>query len=80
MSEEQEVDLEDERTKNYELGKVSILESLGPDLRKRAGEIYAHANSRKEHAKAKQLKELAREYEERAEEAREEWNNKWKDG
>jgi len=73
------VDLERERKRNYELGRIAKLEDIADDLRERAGEKYAHSSSRRETEKAKQLKSLAEEFEERAEGDREAWEEKYDD-
>lgn len=71
-------DIEREKTKSFELGHISQLEDVSEELRERSGEKWAEADSRKEIAKARQLKELAQEFEERAETKREAWEDEYK--
>lgn len=71
-------ELEREKTKNFELGHISQLEDLSEELRERAGDFWATADTHKEMEKAEQLKGLAVELEERAEEKRESWEEKYK--
>lgn len=73
-----EEEIEREKTESFELGHISQLKDMARDLRKRAGNIYANTSKRTELAKAKQLKELAIEYENEAMKLRNEWEKKWK--
>jgi len=68
--------LEEEKRKSYNLGKLSMLESLGMEFRKRTGEEWAKADGRIEVKKAEQLKEIAREFEKRAEDWRKKYDKK----
>lgn len=76
MSQSEEVDLEHEKGKSYELGRLSRLQDLADELREQAGELWA-TDSRKDTTKARQLKELAKEYDERYEEERARWEEKY---
>lgn len=76
---DENTDVEREKNKSYELGHIAMLESLGEELRERSGELYGHADDRMGVEKAKQLKDLGREFEERAEERREKWSEKHDD-
>lgn len=58
--------LEKTRQQNYKLGKVSVLEQLGPDLRKMSGEQFAKGHD----TKAKFYRTLAEHFECEAEIAR----------
>jgi len=78
MSESDTRDIEEEKTKSYELGEISQLESIAEELRERAGELWA-TESRTESKKAKVLKEQAREFQERYEERRKRWDDRYKD-
>lgn len=46
-------------------------------IREEAGEAFAQADSRTDTKKAKQLKKLAREYEDKAEKRRNQWDEKY---
>lgn len=70
-----DIDLEREKTKSFELGHVSQLEDVAEDLRERAGEVYAQADNHRAVKRAKQLKRLAQDYEEQAQEKRAEWED-----
>ena len=79
MSDGESIDkdeLEYEKGKSYELGRLSQLEDLGEEFRKRAGDKWGSADTRKQNAQAKLLKDLAREFEERGEDRRDEWDKK----
>jgi len=75
---EQSVDVEREKNESFEMGHISQLEDIAEDLRERAGKLYAN-KSRKDTDRAKHLKKLASEYEERAEKRREVWEEKYRD-
>jgi hypothetical protein len=76
MSEPTDVDLEHEKGKSYELGRLSQFQDLADELRERAGELWA-SDSRRDTTRAKELKDLAQEYENRYEEERERWEEKY---
>lgn len=71
------IDVEQEKAKSYELGHISQLESLADELRERAGEEWANSSSRTDTKLAKQLKDLGNEFEERANEKRERKKEKY---
>jgi len=68
--------LERERNKSFKLGQIGQLEDIAEELRERAGKLYAN-KSRKDTTKAKHLKKLASEFEDRASERREQWEQKY---
>ena len=72
-------DVESEKTESFELGHIAQLNDISEELRERGGETYAHSSSRTELEKARQLKSLAEEFEDRAQDKRDQWENKWKD-
>lgn len=76
MTDIDEEELEHEKTESYELGHISQLEVLEGEMRERAGERWAHSNNPTDTKIAKVLKKLANEFGERAEEKREEWEEK----
>lgn len=71
-------DIEREKTESFELGHISQLEDIAEELRQRSGEKWAEADSRAEIKKARQLKELAQEFERRAETKRDTWEEEFK--
>lgn len=71
-------DIEREKTESFELGHISQLEDIAEELRERSGEKWAKADSRKAIEKARQLKELAQEFEKRAETKRDVWEEEYK--
>lgn len=71
--------LEREKTESFKLGHISQLEDLESELRKRAGRTWADADSRTENEKAKQLKDLAREFGNRAASKREKYEEEYGD-
>lgn len=75
---EEEVDLEFEKTKSYRLGQIDKLEDIAEELRQEAGDVYAHADHPDDVRIAKRLKSMARDFEQRAEEKREEWKE-WRE-
>ena len=64
--------LEKTRQQNYELGKVSVLEQLGPDLRQMSGEAFAKGHDNK----AKIYRNLAEQFEANATIARDQYEAK----
>jgi len=75
MSDNQ-TDLEREKNKSYELGHIAQLNDIADELRERSGELYANS-SRQDTKKAKFAKKLASEFEERAEDERDRWEDKY---
>jgi len=71
-------DIEQEKTESFELGHISQLEDMAEELRERSGEEWAQANSQTEIEKARQLKELAKEFEKRAETKRDVWEEEYR--
>lgn len=71
-------DLEREKTKSFELGRVAQLEDVADDLRERAGDVFAQADNHRSMKRANQLKRLAQEYETEASEARKRYEDKYK--
>lgn len=78
MSGSDTIDLEREKTQSYELGHISQLRDIAEEFRDEAGELWATEN-RTDTKKAKILKEKAREFEERADERRERWEDEYND-
>lgn len=72
-------ELQREKNASFELGHISQLRDISDELRERAGDTYAKSDTRKGVDKARQLKELAQEFEERADERREKWDGKYSD-
>ena len=72
-------DLEHEKTKSFELGHISQLNDTADDLRERAGDLWSEADGRCEIEKARQLKKLAQELEDKATNKREQWDSKYDD-
>jgi len=77
MAESNPTDIEQEKNESFEIGQIDQLEDIADELRERAGELYAN-KSRKDTTKAKHLKKVASEFEDRAEERREQWKQKYK--
>lgn len=77
MSDQEEIDLEREKNQSFELGHISQLESISEELRERAGDLWANS-SRHDSKKANELKQLAKEYEERAKKRREQYEQEYK--
>jgi len=65
------------KTKSYKLGRLSQLEDLGDEFRERAGDKWGRADTREQTAKAQLLKEIAKEFETRGEDRRDEWDEKF---
>lgn len=80
MSESDDEQREQEKTKSFTLGHVSQLEVLSEELRSRAGDAWADASSRVEIEKARQLKSLAEEFEERAQDLRAQRDDRYTTG
>lgn len=70
-------ELEREKNASYRLGHISQLEDIADELRDRAGDLYANT-SRTDTKKAKFAKQLANEYDDRADELREQYEEKFK--